>query len=386
MQLAGETKGTLLEAEALLDGKVLASAQGMTWIPFEITLPDVHAWTPEDPFLYDLHLTLTKDGQKVDEVSSYFGMRKVSIAKDLAGKPRILINNQPVFMLGPLDQGYWPDGLYTPPTEEAMLYDLQITKQLGFNMVRKHVKVESQRWYAACDRLGLIVWQDMPNGGKPVGEKTSALAMHFGLQRDDSRGYQKAGREEEANRKQYREDLKEMIDHLYNHPCIAIWVPFNEGWGQFDSLEIGRWVKEYDPTRLVDHASGWFDKGGPDFISKHAYVLKLKNHSDRTGRPYAITEFGGYSWMVPGHSWDEHKKFGYKFFDSQEALTTAYVNLLERELLPLISQGCCAAIYTETTDVEIEINGFLTYDREVEKMDFDQVREINQKLIQAGRS
>jgi beta-galactosidase/beta-glucuronidase len=284
-------------------------------------------------------------------------------------------------MLGPLDQGYWPDGLYTAPTEEAMLFDLEYTKKLGLNTVRKHVKVEPLRWYYACDKLGLIVWQDMPNGGKPVGDKTSTLAMHFGLNRDDTRDYKSAGRAEEANRKQYREDLQGMIDLLYNSPCIGLWVPFNEGWGQFDAREVGEWTKQYDPTRLVDHASGWYDRGGPDFISKHAYVLKLKNHSDRSGRPYIISEFGGYSWMVPGHSWNEAKKFGYKFYDSGAALTTAYVDLLEKELLPLIDQGLCAAIYTETTDAEIEINGYLTYDREVEKMDLQRIRDLHRRLI-----
>lgn len=379
--LEGETKGTLIYAQAFADGQEVASAEGMTWIPFHLSIPDPHLWSPDDPYLYGLKLTLMKNGREVDEVTSYFAMRKFSIAKDAKGLPRTCLNNKSIFMLGPLDQGYWPDGLYTPPTEEAMLYDLEYTKKLGLNMVRKHVKVEPLRWYFACDKLGLIVWQDMPNGGKPVGEKTSALAMHLGLQRDDTSDYSKAGRAEEANRKQYRAELKEMIDHLYNCPCIGVWVPFNEGWGQFDAREVGNWVKEYDPSRLVDHASGWYDRSGPDFISKHAYVLKLKNHSDRSGRPYVISEFGGYSWMVPGHSWDESKKFGYKFFDSSAALTEAYAVLLEKELLPLVQQGLCAAIYTETTDVEIEINGYLTYDRAVEKMDLARIRKIHERVI-----
>jgi beta-galactosidase/beta-glucuronidase len=379
--LGGETKGTLIHARAFAGGQEIATAEGMTWIPFHLQIPNPHLWSVDDPYLYDLKITLLKDGQPVDEVGSYFGMRQFSIEKDKNGRPRTCLNHKPVFMLGPLDQGYWPDGLYTAPTEEAMLFDLEYTKKLGLNTVRKHVKVEPLRWYYACDKLGLIVWQDMPNGGKPVGDTTSTLAMHFGLNRDDTRDYKSAGRTEEANRKQYREDLKGMIDLLYNSPCIGLWVPFNEGWGQFDAREVGEWTKQYDPTRLVDHASGWYDRGGPDFISKHAYVLKLKNHSDRSGRPYIISEFGGYSWMVPGHSWNEAKKFGYKFYDSSAALTTAYVDLLEKELLPLIDQGLCAAIYTETTDAEIEINGYLTYDREVEKMDLQRVRDLHRRLI-----
>jgi beta-galactosidase/beta-glucuronidase len=379
--LDGETKGTLIYAQVYVEGNEIAAVEGMTWIPMQLPIPEPRPWSPDDPYLYDLKISLSKNGQMVDEVSSYFAMRKISIANDLSGQPRICLNDRPVFMLGPLDQGYWPDGLYTPPTEAAMVFDLEYTKKLGLNMVRKHVKVESLRWYAACDRLGLIVWQDMPNGGNPVNDTTSTLAMHFGLQRDDAHEYKKAGREEEANRKQYHEDLQGMIDHLYNCPCIAVWVPFNEGWGQFDAKEIGRWVKDYDPSRLVDHASGWFDRGGPDFISKHAYVLKLKNHADRSGRPYVISEFGGYSWMVPGHSWDESKKFGYKFYNSGQELAQGYINLLEKELLPLVEKGLSAAIYTETTDVETEINGYLTYDREVEKMDAERIRKVHERVI-----
>ena len=379
--LDGETKGTLIYAQVYTEGKEIVATEGMTWIPMQLPIPEPHPWSPDDPYLYDLKISLSKNGQMVDEVGSYFAMRKFSVTRDASGQPRICMNNRPVFMLGPLDQGYWPDGLYTPPTEAAMLYDLEYTKKLGLNMVRKHVKVESLRWYAACDRLGLIVWQDMPNGGKPVNDTTSTLAMHFGLQRDDAREYKKAGREEEANRKQYREDLQGMIDHLYNCPCIAVWVPFNEGWGQFDAKEVGLWTKEYDPSRLVDHASGWFDRGGPDFISKHAYVLKLKNHADRTGRPFVISEFGGYSWMAAGHSWDESKKFGYKFFNSGEELTQGYIDLLEKELLPLVEKGLNAAVYTETTDVETEINGYLTYDREIEKMDAERIRQVHERVI-----
>ena len=383
VMLGGETKGTLIRAEALCAGEVISTAEGMTWIPFKMDIPDPHKWNPDDPYLYDLKLTLLKDDREIDSVGSYFAMRKVSIARDSAGLPRICLNNQPVFQLGPLDQGYWPDGLYTSPCEEAMLYDLEYTKKLGLNMVRKHIKVEPLRWYYACDKMGLLVWQDMPNGGKPVNDTTSTLAMHFGLQHDDTRNYGRAGRAEEANRKQYRSDLKGMLDHLHNSPCIVVWVPFNEAWGQFDAKEVGQWVKEYDPSRVVDHASGWFDRGGPDLLSKHAYVLKLKNHRDRSGRPFVISEYGGYSLLIPGHVWDESKKFGYKFFNTAGELTAGYLKLLETELEPLIKQGLCAAVYTETTDVEIEINGYLTYDRAVEKMDLARLRVIHDRLVRS---
>jgi hypothetical protein len=291
------------------------------------------------------------------------------------------LNGKPLFLYGPLDQGYFPDGLYTPPSEGAMLFDIEYIKKIGCNMIRKHVKVEPARWYAACDRLGMIVWQDMPNGGEPVNVVENLLALLAGLNYRDDRRMGRFGRGDPANREQYHADLKGMLDHLHHFPCIAAWVPFNEGWGQFQAFEIAEWIKSHDPTRLVDHASGWFNQGGGDFVSPHIYVKKLYRPKPDASRAFVISEFGGYGLQVRGHLWDEKKKFSQKFLETPEALTRAYLDTLENELKPLIPQGLAAAIYTQTTDVEIEVNGFLTYDREVEKMDGEQLRKAHEGLI-----
>ena len=221
-------------------------------------------WNPDSPYLYDLVVQAGRD-----EVESYFGMRKFSLENG-----RLCLNNQPFFQFGPLDQGYWPDGLYTPPTDEAMRWDVELIKSLGFNMLRKHVKVEPARYYHYCDKMGLLVWQDMINGGAAVGDVTSYLAIIFGsCKRDRNYGY--AGRADPASREDFRQELRDLVDHLYNFPCISMWVPFNEGWGQFDANETANWLSDYDPTRTVDHASGWFDQGGGDCKSLHVYFKKL---------------------------------------------------------------------------------------------------------------
>jgi Glycosyl hydrolases family 2, sugar binding domain/Glycosyl hydrolases family 2/Glycosyl hydrolases family 2, TIM barrel domain len=345
-----------------------------------LSIPNPKPWSPESPHLYDLKVRLIRDGQILDEVGSYFAMRKFSLARDRHGHLRFHLNNQPLFLYGPLDQGYFPDGLYTAPTEAAMLYDIEYTRAIGCNFIRKHVKVEPARWYTACDRLGMIVWQDMPNGGKPVSDVTTVLAMLAGMKRDDKRWLGRFGRGDAANRRQFHSELEEMITHLYNAPCIAAWVPFNEGWGQFEAAEAARIVRALDSTRLVDHASGWFDQGKGDFVSIHMYFRKLSAPKKDGFRAFAMSEFGGYSLLLPGHAWDEKKKFGYRFYKSREALTDAYLALLDKELAPLIPQGLAVAVYTQTTDVEIEINGYLTYDRAVEKMDGDKIREAHEKL------
>lgn len=381
--LRGNESGLTIKAVALDGSREIATAETSTEFPLILSIPEPRLWSTEDPHLYSLKITLIKNNRMIDEVESYFAMRKFSLMVDQHGYKRIALNNHPLFLYGPLDQGYFPDGLYTPPTEEAMLYDIEYTKKLGCNFIRKHIKVEPLRWYYACDRLGMIVWQDMPSGGRAVGDLTSTLAMWAGLPRCDTLFLKTFGRNEKHVREQYRLDLKGMIDHLYSIPSIALWVVFNEGWGQFQSREISRWTKEYDPTRLVDATSGWFDHGGGDFLSRHQYVLKLRKPIKPDRRAFILSEFGGYSQMVTGHSWDETKKFGYKFFDSKEELTEAYVNLLRDELQPLIEKGCAAAVYTETTDVEIEINGFLTYDRAVEKMDAERVAMVHKSLTNA---
>jgi len=379
-----EAESIHVEAKVLSKGEIISSGRGDANEPLNLRIPNPKTWSPADPYLYDLHVQLTREDHVLDEVDSYFAMRQFGLRRESNGALRFTLNGDALFLYGPLDQGYYPDGLYTPASEEAMLFDIEYIRQLGCNMIRKHIKVEPLRWYYQCDRLGMIVWQDMPNGGLIDGEAVATLSLMFGFHRNDTRRLSRFGRADEANRAAFRAELQGMVDHLYNAPCIAVWVPFNESWGQFQANEIGEWLKAYDPTRLVDHASGWFDQGGGDFQSKHIYVKKLK-HPVNDSRAFAITEFGGYSLKIPGHLWNENKKFGYRFYDSSQALTDAYLALLENELKPLIQQGLTAAIYTQTTDVEIEINGFLTYDRKVEKMDAQAVRRAHDGLIHGSR-
>jgi len=406
----------------VLDAGVLV-AEGETEnadAEIRVLIPDLKLWSPDAPHLYDLEVIVGED-----KVGSYFGMRKFSVECGL-----LCLNNRPLFQFGPLDQGYWPDGLYTPPTDEAMRRDVELVKRLGCNMLRKHVKVEPARYYYTCDKLGLIVWQDMPNGGAVVDEVRLFMLNLTGLPVHD-RNYRRAGRAEAASRQDFRRELREMVDHLHNFACIGMWVPFNEAWGQFDAKAVADWLKEYDPTRPVDHASGWFDQGGGDCISLHVYFRKLKpvfekgkerfntkDTKEEEGKPHkgkrkenrlfsslvsrlplffgggglhgknrratVLSEFGGYSLKVDGHQWDPDADFGYKKFTTPEALTNAYMALIEDELKPWVDTGLSAAVYTQTTDVEFEVNGYVTYDREVEKMDFGKVRAAHLDLIGRG--
>jgi beta-galactosidase/beta-glucuronidase len=382
VKIRGAAEDVRVEAEVTSGGEKVSFSGGQADGSIRCEVPNPRVWSPADPHLYDLQVRLVRNGQFLDEVGSYFAMRKFGLVKDKQGHLRFALNGEPLFLYGPLDQGYFPDGLYTPPSEAAMLFDIEYTRAIGCNLIRKHIKVEPLRWYYHCDRLGMIVWQDMPNGGRIDGDVVAVLALIFGFHRNDRRRLSRFGRADAVNRAEYRAELQGMIDHLHNAACISAWVPFNESWGQFQAKEIGEWVKEYDPTRLVDHASGWFDQGGGDFQSKHIYVKKLKRPKT-DGRAFVLSEFGGYSLKVEGHLWDAGKKFGYRFYDSLEALAKAYHALLENELKPLIPRGLAAAIYTQTTDVEIEINGYLTYDRQVEKMDADFLNQVHAELYRS---
>jgi hypothetical protein len=268
-----------------------------------------------------------------------------------------------------------------------MRYDLEFLKDVGCNMLRKHIKVEPARYYYDCDRLGIIVWQDMVNGGRPVGSVLSFLAVMFShLTRKDSRLYWRAGRARKASRDDYWRELREMVDHLYNFTCIGMWVPFNEGWGQFDANQVAGWLKDYDPTRPVDHASGWFDQGGGDFRSIHTYFKSLKPEILDAERGVILSEFGGYALKLEHHTWNPDTEFGYRKFNSKETLTEAYIDLLDSQLKPWIEMGLSGAVYTQTTDVEIEINGYLTYDRGVVKMDLERITEAHKRLLNLATS
>ncbi len=328
-----------------------------------VRIPEPRLWTPDDPHLYDVDVQLAGPGAvgaKADRVSSYFGMRKVSLGKTPDGILRILLNNRFVFQYGPLDQGFWPDGLYTAPNEEALRYDLEVTKRLGFNMVRKHVKVEPAIWYHACDRMGLLVWQDMPSGDRYIG----------GNDPDITRSPESAA--------QFETEWKRIIDAFRNHPSIVMWVPFNEGWGQFDTARIVKMTQEYDPTRLVNEASGWTDRGSGDVKDVHIYPGPGAPRPEEK-RAIVLGEFGGLGLPLKGHTWQEEKNWGYRSFKTQEELNEAYLGLMAN-LRPLVWKGLSAAVYTQTTDVEVEVNGFMSYDRAVLKIDADRAAEAHRRL------
>lgn len=345
-----------------------------------IPVPDARLWSPEDPFLYTLLLTLDCNGEK-DEVSSYFGMRKFSIVKDSAGIPRLGLNNKPYFQRGLLDQGYWPESQLTPPTDEAMIFDIEKMKELGYNMLRKHIKEEPLRWYYHCDRLGMLVWQDMISGGQYIGNVLAGVLPNINIHVKDSK-YKSFKRDKPEWRQEFKDELFGMIDNLYNCVSICCWVPFNEGWGQFDAKEIGTAIKNYDPSRFVDHASGWHDQGGPEFKSIHKYILPVHAPTDRrtAGRPIVLSEYGGYSWNIVEHAWNPKRSFGYIMFKNSENLSAAYKRLHESQVIPLINKGLCATVYTQVSDVEFEVNGIYSYDRKILKLDADTVRAVNAKL------
>ncbi|MCI7181049.1 glycoside hydrolase family 2 protein [Clostridium porci] len=341
-----------------------------------IKLDQVHVWTPDDPYLYDLNVVFGED-----EVQSYFGMRKFHVGKDSKGILRFFMNNKPFFFNGILDQGYWPESLLTNPTDEALKYDIIKLKELGFNTIRKHIKVEPDRFYYHCDKIGMIVWQDMPNGGGDynmvfVTYLTNAFDWFARGVRDNLYGMFK--RQDKEGRAQYYRDLEAMIEQLYNHPSIAVWVPFNEGWGQFDARRATALIRSLDKTRFVNEACGWFDQQGGDMYSIHNYKpgLTVKPQEDRV---VALTEFGGYSYAMPGHLACE-KEFGYQSYHSKEELTSNYKRLWENEIYPNLVNGLSSTIYTQTSDIEEEINGIFTYDRDEVKFVEDEVKEINKKL------
>ncbi len=368
----------------VFDGDALVAEKAVS-ADDAVEIPDAKLWSPEEPNLYDFVLSLKNGDAEEDTVKGYLAMRKFSIG-EYEGYNRLFLNNKPYFQRGLLDQGYWSDGGMTPPTDEAMIYDIQVMKDLGFNMLRKHIKVEPARWYYHCDKIGMLVWQDMVSGGKALNTFHAGVLPNVqgvlnplvNLTKKDN-AYATFNRDRIEWRQQFEDELFEMIDSLYNYPSICCWVPFNEGWGQFDAKRIGDAIKAYDPSRFVDHASGWYDQKGCDFRSMHKYILPviLPKYD---GRPIVLSEYGGYSNKIPNHVWNWEKSFGYQMYKDKDALTAAYKKLHEKQIIPNIKKGLSATVYTQVSDVEFEVNGMLSYDRELIKLHEDVVKEINEKM------
>ena len=336
----------------------------------QLTIPQAKLWSPDNPFLYDLKITLTRNGKTMDEVRSYFAMRKISTAADNNGTKRMLLNNRFLFQYGPLDQGWWPDGLYTAPTEEALVFDIEQTKAIGCNMIRKHVKVEPARWYYHCDKAGMLVWQDMPSGD--LGARwNSRPGVEGGSDMERS----------SASEAIYRKEWNAIMESLYNFPSIIVWVPFNEAWGQFKTAEITGWTKTKDPSRLVNSASGGNFHEVGDIIDLHNYPGPAMPKAALFGSRQAIVlgEFGGLGLPLEGHTWQEKNNWGYRSFQNADTLFRTYSSYMD-QLVPFIEKGLSAAVYTQLTDVEVEVNGWMTYDRKLMKLGTERLKKVHEKL------
>jgi beta-galactosidase/beta-glucuronidase len=366
VETSGAAAYDIAEVKILDNGKVISSARSVISENAELYVPDAKLWSPDSPFLYDLEVSILSGGRQVDRVKSYCALRKISFKRDDAGIVRLQLNNKNLFQFGPLDQGWFPDGLYTAPTDEALAFDIEKTRELGFNMIRKHVKVEPARWYYHCDRLGMLVWQDMPSGDRGPQWMTDR--------------YFNAGefiRTPESEKNYYRE-WQEIIDLLYSHPSIVVWVPFNEAWGQFKTPEVVEWTKRYDPSRLVNPASGGNHYPVGDMLDLHHYPYPKLYFYDAE-RPTVLGEYGGIGLPVEGHLWQPDKNWGYVKFKNSQEVTDEYIKYAE-QLKLLAKSGFSAAVYTQTTDVEGEVNGLLTYDRKVVKLDAERLRKANQEI------
>lgn len=358
-----------VRAEVFFKGQRLSMVQFPSDTSTSIQLKNQKLWSPSSPNLYDVAISLIRKGETIDRVSSYFGMRKISIHKDASGYKRIFLNNKPVFQFGLLDQGWWPDGLYTAPTDEALRSDIVRTKEMGYNLIRKHVKIESRRWYYYCDKLGVFVWQDMPNS-----DKSALWKGPSGIDgKEISRSF--------ASESQYKLEYQAMVRKLYNHPSIVMWVPFNEGWGQFKTKNIYHWAAKQDSTRLYDGPSGgnYFPVG--DSRDFHKYPGPAMPPAD-SARALVLGEFGGLGLPIHEHLWQQNKNWGYRNMKNTKTLEKNYLELID-QLIPLIEKGLAAAIYTQTTDVEGEINGTMTYDRKVIKLKSNRIKKANKRIIDA---
>ena len=366
----GECESCTVRLGAYREGSLVGEAEGGVGTSVVLAVEDPQLWSPHEPNLYDLDVLLARGDEDVDRVGSYFAIRDIALGKDSRGFTRLMLNGEPTFMFGPLDQGWWPDGLYTAPTDEALRYDIEVTKALGFNTARKHVKVEPARWYYHCDRLGLIVWQDMPNGNLRRGSSGSLLV--------------RPEHEADADRPaesaiQFEAELAELIDSFSFFQSIVMWVPFNEGWGQYDVARIDNMIRERDPTRLVNATSGWTDRGVGDVFDAHLYPGPGMERVP-SERATLLGEFGGLGWPVDGHLWwTDRRNWGYRTYFSREELNARYSEVVGNLVGPR-ALGLAAAIYTQTTDVEGEVNGLMTYDRELVKFDEDRLNALHDRI------
>lgn len=366
----GECDGCTVQLSAHRDGAQVGQGSGKPGEMVEIAVDDPQLWSPGEPNLYDLDVRLARGDDQIDRVGSYFAIRDIALGEDARGHKRLMLNGEPLFMFGPLDQGWWPDGLYTAPTDEALRYDIEVTKMLGFNVARKHVKVEPSRWYYHCDRLGLLVWQDMPNGNLRRNNPGSLLVRW-----DDESDAERP----EDSAKQFEAELAELVDTFSFFPSIVMWVPFNEGWGQYDVARIDGWLRERDPTRLVNTTSGWTDRGIGDVYDAHMYPGPGMERIT-PGRATLLGEFGGLGWPVDGHLWwTDKRNWGYRTYFNQEDLHAKYREVVLNLAGPR-ALGLAAAIYTQTTDVEGEVNGLMTYDRELVKFDSEFVSALHDQV------
>ncbi len=362
----GTTATEIVEVKVLENGQVIGSGKAAAGQEVLVNIPGAKLWSPESPFLYDMEVSVLRNGVAVDKVKSYFGMRKISTHRDANGIVRLQLNNKDYFQFGPLDQGWWPDGLYTAPTDEALLFDIKKTKEFGFNMIRKHVKVEPARWYYHCDREGILVWQDMPSGDRSPQWQMRNYFNGLELNRSTK------------SEENFRREWKEIMDLAVSNPSVVVWVPFNEAWGQFKTAEIAEWTKNYDPSRLVNPASGGNHYDVGDMLDMHNYPDPAMGLFD-SKRSNVLGEYGGIGLVLPDHLWEKDRNWGYVQYKTAEEATKAYVELAEK-LKKLIPFGYSAAVYTQTTDVEVEVNGLITYDRKVIKLNTGQIRKVNLEI------
>lgn len=359
----------------ITDGNKLLKAQKCFGDSAVIDFDGYELWCPENPKLYDLAIKVGDD-----VVRSYFGMRKFSVITDRKGYKRLALNNKPYFHTGVLDQGYWSDGMLTPPSNAALEYDVKLVKSMGFNMIRKHIKIEPLRWYYHCDKEGVIVWQDMVSGGSAYNFLAIGALPFVGIHLKDDK-YKFFSRESEESRKEYMNEMRDTVMRLKNCVSLAVWVPFNEGWGQFDSVAVTKELRAMDNTRIIDSVSGWHDQGenSSQLKSLHVYFKPIRLPSDK--RCVVLSEFGGYSLPTEGHMFSPDKLFGYKMYKTPEAFAAAFERLYEKSIVPNIEKGLSATVYTQVSDVEEEINGLITYDRRIVKLPLEVAKRVNSKLV-----